>query len=45
MLRGFNYPARYVDQGGGKRMGAFAFYEETWHADLFDLSELQKNNG
>lgn len=28
--------ARYVDQGGGKRKGAFAMYCEPWHADIFD---------
>ena len=33
MLRVFNDTARYVDQGGGKRKGAFAIYIETWHAD------------
>lgn len=27
---------RYVDQGGGKRKGAFAMYCEPWHADIFD---------
>jgi len=25
-----------VDQGGGKRKGAFAMYCEPWHADIFD---------
>ena len=33
MLRVFNDTARYVDQGGGKRKGAFAIYLEPWHAD------------
>lgn len=28
MLRVFNDTARYVDQGGGKRKGAFAVYLE-----------------
>ena len=28
---------RYVDQGGGKRPGAFAIYLEPWHADIFDF--------
>ncbi|MBC8032823.1 MAG: ribonucleoside-diphosphate reductase subunit alpha, partial [Chitinophagaceae bacterium] len=32
MLRVFNDTARYVDQGGGKRKGAFAVYLEPWHA-------------
>lgn len=34
MLRVFNNTARYVDQGGGKRSGAFAIYIPVWHADL-----------
>ena len=33
MLRVFDATARYVDQGGGKRKGAFAIYLEPWHAD------------
>src|SRR5678809_1381601 len=45
MLRVFNDTARYVDQGGGKRKGAFAIYLEPWHADIFDFLELKKNNG
>ncbi len=45
MLRVFNDTARYVDQGGGKRKGAFAVYLEPWHADIFDFVELKKNHG
>ncbi|NDF14688.1 ribonucleoside-diphosphate reductase subunit alpha [bacterium] len=45
MLRVFNDTARYVDQGGGKRKGAFAIYLEPWHADIFDFLELKKNFG
>lgn len=45
MLRVYNDTARYVDQGGGKRKGAFAIYLEPWHADVFDFLELKKNNG
>jgi len=45
MLRVFNDTARYVDQGGGKRKGAFAIYIEPWHADIFDFLELKKNHG
>jgi ribonucleoside-diphosphate reductase alpha chain len=45
MLRVFNDTARYVDQGGGKRKGAFAIYLEPWHADVFEFLELRKNNG
>ena len=32
MLRVFDATARFVDQGGGKRKGAFAIYLEPWHA-------------
>lgn len=45
MLRVFNDTARYVDQGGGKRKGAFAVYMEPWHADIFDYLDLRKNTG
>lgn len=45
MLRVFNDTARYVDQGGGKRKGAFAIYMEPWHADVFDFLDLKKNHG
>ncbi len=45
MLRVYNDTARYVDQGGGKRKGAFAVYLEPWHADVLDFLELKKNHG
>ncbi len=45
MLKVFNDTARYVDQGGGKRKGAFAIYLEPWHADIKDFLELKKNHG
>lgn len=45
MLRVFNNTARYVDQGGGKRKGAFAVYLEPWHADIKEFIDLRKNNG
>uniref|UniRef100_A0A2L2YGU2 Ribonucleoside-diphosphate reductase n=2 Tax=Parasteatoda tepidariorum TaxID=114398 RepID=A0A2L2YGU2_PARTP len=45
MLRVFNNTARYVDQGGNKRPGAFAIYLEPWHADIFDFLDLKKNTG
>ena len=45
MLRVFNNTARYVDQGGNKRPGAFACYLEPWHADVFDWLNLRKNHG
>src|SRR5690606_17405353 len=41
----FNDTARYVDQGGGKRKGAFAIYLEPWHADVYDFIDLRKNHG
>jgi ribonucleoside-diphosphate reductase alpha subunit len=45
MLRVFDVTSRYVDQGGGKRPGAFAIYLEPWHADIFDVLSLKKNHG
>lgn len=45
MLRVYNATARYVDQGGGKRKGAFAVYLEPWHADIFEFLDLRKNTG
>lgn len=45
MLRVFNNTARYVDQGGGKRKGAFSIYLEPWHADIFGFLDLKKNTG
>lgn len=45
MLRVYNNTARYVDQGGNKRPGAFAIYLEPWHDDVFDFIDLRKNHG
>lgn len=45
MLCVFNNTARYVDQGGGKRPGAFAIYLEPWHSDIFAFLDLKKNTG
>lgn len=45
MVRVFNNTARYVDQGGNKRPGAFALYLEPWHADIFDFIDIRKNHG
>jgi ribonucleoside-diphosphate reductase alpha subunit len=45
MLRVYNATARYVDQGGGKRKGAFAVYLEPWHADIMKFLELKRNVG
>lgn len=45
MLRVYNNTARYVDQGGNKRPGAFAIYLEPWHSDVFEFLDLKKNTG
>ena len=45
MLRVYNNCARYVDQGGNKRPGAFAMYLEPWHADVLEFLDLKKNTG
>ncbi|OIR58458.1 MAG: ribonucleoside-diphosphate reductase large chain [Amphiamblys sp. WSBS2006] len=45
MLRVFDATARYADQGGSKRPGAFAIYLEPWHADVLDFLSLKKNTG
>jgi len=45
MLRVYDVTSRYVDQGGGKRPGAFAVYIEPWHSDIFDVLNLKKNHG
>jgi ribonucleoside-diphosphate reductase subunit M1 len=45
LLRVYNNTARYVDQGGNKRPGAFAIYLEPWHADVFEFLDLKKNTG
>jgi len=41
MLRNYNSTARYVDQGGNKRPGAFAAFIEPWHADIFDVVSMR----
>ncbi|EPY51395.1 ribonucleoside reductase large subunit Cdc22 [Schizosaccharomyces cryophilus OY26] len=45
MIRVFNNTARYVDQGGNKRPGAFAAYLEPWHADIMEFLDLRKTHG
>lgn len=45
LLRVYNNTARYVDQGGNKRPGAFAIYLEPWHADIMEFLDLRKNVG
>jgi len=44
MLRVLNGTARYVDQGS-RRLGSFAIYLETWHADIETFIQLRKNHG
>jgi ribonucleoside-diphosphate reductase alpha subunit len=44
-LKVYNDTARYVDQGGGKRKGAFAVYLEPWHADIEMWLESRNNSG
>ncbi|CAI8598800.1 unnamed protein product [Vicia faba] len=43
MLRVYNDTVRHFNDGTGKRKGAFAVYLEPWHADIFDLLDLRKN--
>lgn len=45
MLRVFNHTAKYIDQGGNKRNGSFAFYLEPWHADIEMFLQMRKNHG
>lgn len=45
VLQLFNNTARYVDQGGNKRPGAFAIYLEPWHAEIIEFLNLRKNTG
>ncbi|OMO50573.1 hypothetical protein COLO4_38006 [Corchorus olitorius] len=45
MLQVFQDTARYIDQGGRKRKGAFAVYLEPWHADIFKFLDLRKSHG
>lgn len=45
MLRNFNSTCRYVDQGGGKRKGAFGVYLQPWHGDIEAWMDLKLNHG
>lgn len=45
MLKVYNNTARYIDQGGGKRNGAFAMYLEPWHSDIIPFLEARRNTG
>lgn len=44
-LKEFNETSRYMDQGGGKRKGAFAIYIESWHADFLNVLEMRLPDG
>ena len=41
----YDATARAVDQGGGKRKGAFALYLEPWHKDILTFLSLKKHHG
>lgn len=45
MIKVYNEIARYIDQGGNKRKGAFALYLEPWHANVYEFLDLKKNIG
>lgn len=45
MLRVLNNTARFVGQGGGKRLGSFAIYLEPWHSDIMEFLKLKRNQG
>jgi ribonucleoside-diphosphate reductase alpha subunit len=44
MLKVYNDTARYIDQGGGRRKGAFAMYLEPWHADILDFLSMKRQD-
>lgn len=45
LLKVFNNSARYINQGGGKRMGSYAMQLEPWHADIEEFLKLKRNTG
>ena len=45
MLKVYNATAKYVDQGGNKRPGAFAIYLEPWHGDIIEFLDLKLQTG
>lgn len=45
MLQVFNSTAKYVDQGGGRRKGAFCIYLEPWHKDIQNFINARKHRG
>ena len=45
VLKTYNEAARYVDQGGGKRKGAWCAYLEIWHRCVRDFLDLRLPQG
>jgi ribonucleoside-diphosphate reductase alpha chain len=45
LMRVFNATARHVDQGGGKRKGSIAVYNEPWHPDIEAFLDLRLPQG
>jgi len=45
VLKTFNEAARYVDQGGGKRKGAWCAYLEIWHRCVLDFLDMRLPQG
>jgi ribonucleoside-diphosphate reductase alpha chain len=45
MLKVYNDTARYVNQGGGKRLGSFAMYIEPWHCDIVEFLKCKLPHG
>lgn len=44
LLRTYNATARHINQGG-KRLGSFAMYIETWHPDIQEFLNAKKPHG
>ena len=44
-LKIYNEDARCWNQGGGKRLGAFAIYLEPWHGDIMAFLRLKLTQG
>ena len=45
MLKVFEETSRYVDQGGGKRKGAFAIWMEPFHSEITKFVDLRLPTG
>jgi ribonucleoside-diphosphate reductase alpha subunit len=45
LIRVFNETGRYVDQGGGKRKGAFSIYLQPWHPDTEEFLGIRIAGG